>query len=225
ASDIKVNTYVSTLVTPLGCTYKLIPNRFMPEDRIYFFRAADWTQMVLRAPTTQLLAKTGSHDKYMIEMEVGLRHKNQFASGILEITAGTTPSITAISSTHGLVVGSTLDASTLFTVTGGGTPTFSVDASGNATLGADGKTLTGVKVGDTVVTGTLNGVTATATVTIHVTAANVAVASVTVAPTTLTKVVGDAAVVLTATVLPANASNKAVTWSSSDATVAAVNAT
>ncbi|MCS5737568.1 DUF5309 domain-containing protein, partial [Herbiconiux daphne] len=30
ADDTRLNVYVSTLVSPLGCTYKLIPNRFMP---------------------------------------------------------------------------------------------------------------------------------------------------------------------------------------------------
>ncbi|MCS5736847.1 DUF5309 domain-containing protein, partial [Herbiconiux daphne] len=85
ASDTKVNTYVSTLVDPLGQEYKLIPNRFMPEKAIYVFSPADWTQMVLRAPQRTKLAKQGSNEKWMIEMEVGLRHRNPFASGILKL--------------------------------------------------------------------------------------------------------------------------------------------
>lgn len=85
AVDTKVNTYVSTLIDPLGCTYRLIPNRFMPIDKIFIFMASDWTQMILRQPVTQQLAKLGSFDKYMVEVELGLRHRNQFASGILEV--------------------------------------------------------------------------------------------------------------------------------------------
>ena len=81
----KLSVYVSSLVDPLGQEFKLIPNRFMPQDVIYFFNPSDWTQMVLRAPTREQLAKDGSYEKWMIEMEVGLRHRNPFASGILGI--------------------------------------------------------------------------------------------------------------------------------------------
>lgn len=83
----KLSVYVSGLVDPLGQEFKLIPNRYMPEDAIYFFNPADWTQMVLRSPTKQQLAKDGSYEKWMIEMEVGLRHRNPYASGILKIKA------------------------------------------------------------------------------------------------------------------------------------------
>lgn len=87
ASDTRVNTYVSTIVDPLGQNYKLIPNRWMPEDAIYVFTPSDWTQMVLRAPERTKLAKDGSYEKWMIEMEVGLRHRNPYASGILSLKA------------------------------------------------------------------------------------------------------------------------------------------
>lgn len=83
----KLSVYVSSLVDPLGQEFKLIPNRFMPEDAFYFFNPSDWTQMVLRAPTREQLAKDGSYEKWMIEMEVGLRHRNPYASGILKIHA------------------------------------------------------------------------------------------------------------------------------------------
>ncbi len=52
----------------------------------------------------------------------------------------------------------------------------------------------------------------------------VAVKSVTLDQTTLTKAVGDDAVTLTATVDPTDASDKTVTWKSSDASIAAVDA-
>lgn len=82
----KFSVYVSTVVDPLGREYKLIPNRWMPQDAIYFFAAKDWTQMVLRAPQRTKLAKDGSYEKWMIEMEVGLRHRHPYASGVLELT-------------------------------------------------------------------------------------------------------------------------------------------
>jgi hypothetical protein len=82
----KFAVYVSTVVDPLGQEYKLIPNRWMPEDQVFVFNSSDWTQMVLRAPSRTKLAKDGSYEKWMIEMEVGLRHRNPFASGILDLT-------------------------------------------------------------------------------------------------------------------------------------------
>ena len=85
--DTKFNQYVSTVVDPLGQQYKLIPNRWMAEADVFFYTPSDWTQMVLRAPQRTKLAKDGSYEKWMIEMEVGLRHRNPYASGILEIKA------------------------------------------------------------------------------------------------------------------------------------------
>lgn len=74
---------VNSITDPLGQTYKVLVNRWMPADAVYFFRSADWTQMVLRAPKRTELAKDGSYEKWMIEMEVGLRHRNPYASGVL----------------------------------------------------------------------------------------------------------------------------------------------
>lgn len=87
--DSKFNHYVTEIVDPLGCAYRLIPNRWMPEDSIYFFTGSDWTQMILRTPERTKLAKDGSYEKWMIEMETGLRHRHPYASGIL--TLGVTP--------------------------------------------------------------------------------------------------------------------------------------
>lgn len=82
----KFSVYVSVVVDPLGQEYKLIPNRWMPEDKIFVFNSSDWTQMVLRAPSRTKLAKDGSYEKWMIELECGLRHRNPYASGILDLT-------------------------------------------------------------------------------------------------------------------------------------------
>lgn len=119
AVDQKVNKYVNEMIDPLGQRFALIPNRFMPEDKVFFFNPKDWTQMVLRAPNPQLLAKTGSFDKYMIECELGLRHRNQFASGILVVGATST-----VKTITGLTVGSakagaTVPFNSLFKLSGG----------------------------------------------------------------------------------------------------------
>lgn len=79
---------VNSITDPLGQSYKIVVNRWMPADAVYFFRSSDWTQMVLRAPKRTELAKDGSYEKWMIEMEVGLRHRNPYASGVLFTAAG-----------------------------------------------------------------------------------------------------------------------------------------
>ncbi|MGL5015985.1 MAG: SU10 major capsid protein [Bacteroidales bacterium] len=86
--DTTLNKFVGSIIDPLGQQYKLVPNRFMPTDAVYFFNPVDWTQMVLREPSKMPLAKKGSSERFMIEMEVGLRHKHPFASGVLELVAG-----------------------------------------------------------------------------------------------------------------------------------------
>ncbi|MGL5013156.1 MAG: SU10 major capsid protein [Bacteroidales bacterium] len=84
--DTTLNKFVGSLIDPLGQQYTLVPNRFMPEAAIYIFNPEDWTQMVLREPQRVALAKKGSSERHMIEMEIGLRHKNPFASAIYKMT-------------------------------------------------------------------------------------------------------------------------------------------
>ena len=87
AMEDTYNTEVDTIIDPLGQRFALVPNRYMPEDAVYFFNPGDWTQMVLRAPKKIQLAKVGSSEEWMIEAEIGLRHRNKHASGILELKA------------------------------------------------------------------------------------------------------------------------------------------
>lgn len=87
--DDTYNAEVDTIIDPLGQRFALVPNRLMPTTHVYFFNPSDWTQMVLRAPKKIQLDKVGSSEEWMIEAEVGLRHRNPYASGILKIK--TTP--------------------------------------------------------------------------------------------------------------------------------------
>ncbi|MGL5014216.1 MAG: SU10 major capsid protein [Bacteroidales bacterium] len=87
--DTTLNKFVGSLIDPLGQQFKLVPNRFMPKNAIYLFRPTDWTQMVLREPAKVQLAKKGSSERYMVEMEIGLRHANPYASGVLKINGET----------------------------------------------------------------------------------------------------------------------------------------
>lgn len=79
------NSFVSKIRDPLGRVYTLIPNRNMPLDQIYFFTESDWTQMVLREPKKTTLSVSGSSERHLVEMEVGLRHAHPYASGILNL--------------------------------------------------------------------------------------------------------------------------------------------
>lgn len=87
AMEDTYNTEVDTIIDPLGQKFALVPNRHMPTDAVYFFNPSDWTQMVLRAPKKIQLAKVGSSEEWVIEAEVGLRHRNKFASGVLKLEA------------------------------------------------------------------------------------------------------------------------------------------
>ncbi len=79
--------YVSTYIDEFGREYKLIPNRWMPEGAVYFFKPSDFTQMVLRAPQRVELGKEGNFTSWMIEMEVCLRLRDPFAAGVLKLEA------------------------------------------------------------------------------------------------------------------------------------------
>lgn len=83
-AEQELKEYVDVIVDPLGQKYMLVPNRFMPLGHIYFFHPHDWFQRVLREPKWTKLDADGSYIKMMLEMEVGLQHRNRFASGILE---------------------------------------------------------------------------------------------------------------------------------------------
>lgn len=80
-----IDLEVSTIIDPLGQKFSVVYNREMPKDAVYIFNPSDWTQMVFRAPKREQLAKTGSSEKWMIEMEVGLRHRNPYASAVLKL--------------------------------------------------------------------------------------------------------------------------------------------
>lgn len=79
--------FVNVYIDEFGREYKLIPNRWMPEDAIYFFKPTDFTQMVLRAPQRVELGKEGNFTSWMLEMEVGLRLKDPYAAGVLKLSA------------------------------------------------------------------------------------------------------------------------------------------
>lgn len=205
--DNKVNVYVSEMVDPLGQRFVLLPNRFMPETAIYFFNPSDWTQMVLRTPGAMQLAKEGSFDKYMIEIELGLRHRNRFASGILDVTTAAPSTITAGTAPADFKVGDAdIPVETLFNIPAGKTVAdynFTSGTTANATI-VSGK-VHAVKAGTSVITAT-NKTEATDTANLTITvkaaaptpatdialAANAAVTGVTVSNTAIAGLEADA---------------------------------
>lgn len=114
--DTKYNAHVSKFRDPLGQEFTIIPNRYMPKNMMFFFNEADWTQMILRAPEKTELAKNGSSEKFMIEMEVGLRHKNPYASGILEFNQQNVPYVAAVTAKPGVIKADNTQESTVTAV-------------------------------------------------------------------------------------------------------------
>ena len=85
SDETTFSIHVNKFVDEFGRAYKLVPNRFMPKTEIYFFNPDDFTQMIFRAPMRTELAKEGSFQHWMIEMEVGLRLRDPYAAGVLTI--------------------------------------------------------------------------------------------------------------------------------------------
>ena len=96
-------------------------------------------------------------------------------------------------------------------------------SSNDSVATVSGGKITGVSTGTATITAkTYNGKSATCTVTVQTNPDIVKPSGITVSPTSLTITAGETGD-LTATVLPSNATNKTVTWTSSDTSVATVN--
>ncbi len=100
------------------------------------------------------------------------------------------------------------------------TVSYSTNPAGIVSITADGK-VTAIAAGSTVITVTTEDGSYFATTSVTVSAVNVS--SVTLDKTELDLTIDDSAVTLNATVLPANATNKGIIWSSDDNTVATVS--
>ncbi|MGL5015459.1 MAG: SU10 major capsid protein, partial [Bacteroidales bacterium] len=117
--DTTANFQVKRIKDPLGRFYTLIPNRFMPEDKIFFFNEDDWTQTVLRDPSVSKLGRKGSSERFLMEMEVGLRHRHPYASGILAlIQVNMTNHLEISRDVFTAFVNDTLDVNSVITIDG-----------------------------------------------------------------------------------------------------------
>jgi len=85
--DTAVNLEVNTLIDPLGQTLKVIPNREMPEDKIFVYNPKDFALLLFRNFHTYETGKDGSRMQGIIEAEIGLRLDNSKAAAALTIKA------------------------------------------------------------------------------------------------------------------------------------------
>lgn len=79
----KITYEVNTITDPLGQTVKVVFNRHMPADTVYIFNPDDWQIIMFRAPQTELQGKSGDYIRSVLHMDVGQRHRNPWASGVL----------------------------------------------------------------------------------------------------------------------------------------------
>ena len=71
---------VNTITDALGQTVKVVYNRNMPANTVYIFNADDWNAVMFRAPKTDPQGKSGDYIRSVLHMDVGLRHRNPWAS-------------------------------------------------------------------------------------------------------------------------------------------------
>jgi hypothetical protein len=62
---------------------KVVYNRHMPPNTVYIFNPDDWQVIMFRAPQTELQGKSGDYIRSVLHMDVGQRHRNPWASGVL----------------------------------------------------------------------------------------------------------------------------------------------
>ena len=151
------------------------------------------------------------------------------ASCAVSVTSSTVAvsSVSMLPTTLGLVVGgasSQLTATILPANATNQTKAWSSSNTSIATVTSTGL-VAPVAVGNCTITVTTQDGSKTASCAVSVTSSTVAVSSVSILPTTLGLVVGGASSQLTATILPANATNQTKAWSSSNTNIATVTST
>lgn len=80
----KVTFEVNTITDALGNTVKVIYNRLMPANCVFFYNSQDWQEAVFRAPHNEKAPKMGDYEKAVLSQTLGLEHRNSWCSGWLE---------------------------------------------------------------------------------------------------------------------------------------------
>ena len=73
---------LSIMVNPYG-SLKVVLNRHQLTTHAFLLDPTMWRTCVLRPFSRTLLSKTGDSDKHFVVGELGLKHMNQSASGML----------------------------------------------------------------------------------------------------------------------------------------------
>ena len=150
--------------------------------------------------------------------------RHEYKTITVQGSAPTVTSVTVTPSSRSLTVGQTFTPTATVTMSDGSTPptvTWSSNANSVATVNASTGEITARGAGSAVITATAGGKTGSCTVTVTA-AATVPVTKVTISGPSHQVTEGET-LQLTATVEPANATDKTVTWSSSDQSVATVS--
>lgn len=74
---------VNTITDALGQTVKVMYNRHMPANTVYIFNADDWSAPMFIPPKTEVQGKSGDYIRSVLFMDVGLRHRNPWASAVI----------------------------------------------------------------------------------------------------------------------------------------------
>lgn len=79
----KLTIEVNTLTDALGQTVRVVYNRHMPANTVYIFNSKDWESPLFRAPVSELAGKSGDFKKAVMHVDLGLRHRNPWASAAI----------------------------------------------------------------------------------------------------------------------------------------------
>lgn len=79
----QITLEVNTITDALGQTVRVIYNRHMPANTVYLFNSKDWESPLFRAPITEVAGKQGDFKKLVMHVDLGLRHRNPWASAAI----------------------------------------------------------------------------------------------------------------------------------------------
>lgn len=82
-NSTKITLEVQTITDALGQTVRVVYNRNMPANTVYLFNSKDWESPLFRAPDTDVEGKSGDYKKLVMHVDLGLRHRNPWASAAI----------------------------------------------------------------------------------------------------------------------------------------------
>lgn len=174
----KITFEVNTITDALGSTVKVIYNRLMPANTVFFYNSADWQEAVFRAPAAEEAPKNGDYKKAILSQTLGLEHRNPWASGIIvgadTVLTGVSLTMSATTGVVGTAITSNATPTPAPAIATGVTYSYAMSALAgltcNAATGKVTGTPTAAGTATITVTAAQGGVTKTGTATIVVSA-------------------------------------------------------